>query len=36
MSAKIHLHMHVSDLGKSREFYGKFLGAQPVKGGRAT
>jgi extradiol dioxygenase family protein len=26
MSVKIHLHMHVSDLTKSREFYEKFLG----------
>src|SRR4026207_2539958 len=31
MSAKVHLHMHVSDLGKSRVFYEKFLGADPVK-----
>ena len=31
MSAKVHLHMHVSDLGKSREFYRQFLGAEPVK-----
>ena len=31
MSAKVHLHMHVSDLTKSREFYEKFLGADPVK-----
>src|SRR5207249_7726829 len=31
MSAKVHLHMHVSDLAKSREFYQKFLGADPVK-----
>ena len=31
MSAKVHLHMHVSDLTKSREFYHKFLGADPVK-----
>ena len=31
MSAKLHLHMHVSDLTKSREFYQKFLGADPVK-----
>ena len=31
MSAKVHLHMHVSDLTKSREFYQKFLGADPVK-----
>jgi len=26
MSAKVHLHMHVSDLTKSRDFYEKFLG----------
>jgi catechol 2,3-dioxygenase-like lactoylglutathione lyase family enzyme len=31
MSAKVHLHMHVSDLAKSRAFYEKFLGANPVK-----
>ena len=31
MSAKVHLHMHVSDLGKSRGFYEKFLGGDPVK-----
>ena len=31
MSAKVHLHMHVSDLARSREFYEKFLGAGPVK-----
>lgn len=31
MSAKVHLHMHVSDLGKSRAFYEKFLGGDPVK-----
>ena len=31
MSAKVHLHLHVSDLAKSREFYEKFLGADPVK-----
>ena len=31
MSAKVHLHMHVSDLAKSREFYEKFLGGRPVK-----
>jgi catechol 2,3-dioxygenase-like lactoylglutathione lyase family enzyme len=30
-SAKVHLHMHVSDLGKSRDFYERFLGAGPVK-----
>jgi len=31
MSAKVHLHLHVSDLTKSREFYEKFLGGDPVK-----
>jgi len=31
MSAKVHLHMHVSDLAKSKEFYGTFFGAAPVK-----
>ena len=31
MSARVHLHLHVSDLGKSREFYEKFLGTGPVK-----
>jgi catechol 2,3-dioxygenase-like lactoylglutathione lyase family enzyme len=31
MSAKVHLHMHVSDLAKSRDFYEKFLGGVPVK-----
>ena len=31
MSARVHLHLHVSDLAKSREFYEKFLGAGPVK-----
>ena len=31
MSAKVHLHMHVSDLGKSREFYRKFFGGALVK-----
>jgi arsenite methyltransferase len=31
MSAKVHLHMHVSDLAKSRAFYEKFLGIDPVK-----
>ena len=31
MSAKVHLHMHVSDLTKSRAFYEKFLGGDPVK-----
>ena len=31
MSAKVHLHLHVSDLTKSREFYRSFFGADPVK-----
>jgi len=31
MSAKVHLHMHVSDLTKSRDFYERFLGSDPVK-----
>jgi len=31
MSAKVHLHLHVSDLAKSRAFYEKFFGASPVK-----
>jgi len=31
MSAKVHLHLHVSDLAKSREFYRQFFGAAPVK-----
>jgi lactoylglutathione lyase len=31
MSARVHLHLHVSDLAKSREFYEKFLGTGPVK-----
>jgi len=31
MGAKVHLHMHVSDLANSREFYEKFLGGDPVK-----
>src|SRR5438445_4580711 len=31
MSAKVHLHLHVSDLIKSREFYERFLGGSPVK-----
>jgi lactoylglutathione lyase len=28
---KVHIHLHVSDLAKSREFYAKFFGAAPVK-----
>jgi lactoylglutathione lyase len=31
MGAKVHLHLHVSDLAKSRGFYEKFLGTAPVK-----
>ncbi len=31
MSPKIHIHLHASDLAKSREFYRKFFGAAPVK-----
>jgi len=31
MSAKVHMHLSVSDLAKSREFYQKFLGGLPVK-----
>ena len=31
MSAKVHLHLHVSDLSSSRDFYEKFLGGDPVK-----
>jgi lactoylglutathione lyase len=31
MSAKLHLHIRVSDLSKSREFYQKFFGTAPVK-----
>jgi catechol 2,3-dioxygenase-like lactoylglutathione lyase family enzyme len=31
MSAKVHLHMHVSDLAKSQAFYRTFLGSAPVK-----
>jgi catechol 2,3-dioxygenase-like lactoylglutathione lyase family enzyme len=31
MSAKVHVHMSVSDLAKSREFYARFFGGEPVK-----
>ena len=31
MSAKVHLHMHASDLAKSRDFYERFFGGTPVK-----
>jgi catechol 2,3-dioxygenase-like lactoylglutathione lyase family enzyme len=29
--SKLHIHMHVSDLAKSRAFYEKFFGAPPAK-----
>ena len=32
MTAKVHVHMHVSDLAKSREFYERFFGARPGQG----
>jgi catechol 2,3-dioxygenase-like lactoylglutathione lyase family enzyme len=31
MSAKVHLHLYVSNLAKSREFYQQFFGAVPAK-----
>ena len=31
MSARVHLHMHASDLDKSRDFYVRFFGGAPVK-----
>jgi catechol 2,3-dioxygenase-like lactoylglutathione lyase family enzyme len=31
MSPKVHIHMHVSDLAKSRAFYEAFFGVRPVK-----
>src|SRR5216117_951728 len=31
MTAKVHVHMQVSDLSKSREFYERFFGGAPVK-----
>jgi catechol 2,3-dioxygenase-like lactoylglutathione lyase family enzyme len=31
MSAKVHVHLHVSDLAKSRAFYQAFFGTAPVK-----
>ena len=30
-NVKVHLHMHVADLARSRAFYEKFLGEGPVK-----
>src|SRR2546429_9925587 len=29
--SKVHIHMQVSDLARSRAFYEQFFGAQPVK-----
>ena len=29
--SKVHIHMHVSDLAKSRAFYEKFFGTEPAK-----
>src|SRR2546427_9082388 len=31
MGSKVHVHMQVSDLTKSREFYERFFGGAPVK-----
>jgi lactoylglutathione lyase len=31
MGAKVHMHLHVSDLARSRAFYEQFLGDTPVK-----
>jgi catechol 2,3-dioxygenase-like lactoylglutathione lyase family enzyme len=31
MTPKVHIHLHVSDLAKSRAFYEAFLGTRPVK-----
>jgi lactoylglutathione lyase len=31
MTTRVHVHLHVSDLAKSREFYERFLGSTPVK-----
>ncbi len=31
LAAKVHVHMHVSDLAKSRVFYETFFGVAPVK-----
>jgi catechol 2,3-dioxygenase-like lactoylglutathione lyase family enzyme len=31
MSPKVHIHLHVSDLAKSRAFYERFFGVAPVK-----
>ena len=34
--SNVHVHLHVSDLGASRAFYERFLGAPPVKEKPAT
>lgn len=31
MSANVHVHLHVSDLARSRDFYERFLGVAPTK-----
>src|SRR5262245_50427011 len=31
MNSRVHVHLHVSDLVKSRDFYERFLGSAPVK-----
>jgi len=31
MTSRVHVHLHVSDLAKSRDFYERFLGSDPVK-----
>ena len=31
MSANVHVHLHVADLARSRDFYERFLGVAPVK-----
>src|ERR1043165_7549668 len=31
MSANVHVHLHVADLARSRDFYERFLGVAPTK-----
>ncbi len=31
MTASVHVHLHVADLARSRDFYERFLGVAPVK-----
>jgi catechol 2,3-dioxygenase-like lactoylglutathione lyase family enzyme len=31
MSANVHVHLHVADLARSRDFYERFLGVAPIK-----